>query len=206
MKIGIAVVLGALVLALYFFLSSGSSSDSSDSRSEPTPETSTSPVGRDKTTKARPITRPPPAIRHGATGDAGQVLRNYELHDGTRVTDHRDNPTEPNLDSYVVLPPGVSKVEPKTLVKVRRSLQPTMTRCIESHGQGAEEGARLQAFLTTSIQEENLRIDKVRVQISGLEASEALEKCVTEGVMGQEQSVAGARDVSAHRMVFPYDL
>jgi hypothetical protein len=169
MKIGIAVTLAALALALYFFLGPASSSSSSEPSSSESAASSapgsTPSAGSASTGEAK--ARPPAPIRHGAPTAEKKPVLSYELHDGTQVHDHRAKPSEPNLDGYVVLPKTVSKVTPETLVVVRKALRPAMTRCIETHGAGAEEGARIQASLIASIQSELLRIDKVRVQISG---------------------------------------
>lgn len=224
MKTGGMVAAGvALVAALYLILSSDLcssdlfSSDLFSSSSESTESTSGDTLAsvNDDSTKSGNDQRsangkgPVPAlaapIRHGAP-PAAKPVRSYELHDGTAVHDHRDKPSEPNLDGYVVLPKTVSKVQPETLTAVRRALRPAMQACIEQHGQGAAEGARIQASITASITEELLRIDKLRVQISGLEEQEDLRSCVSNKVLGHEQVIPGAQDVAAHRMIFPYDL
>lgn len=130
----------------------------------------------------------------------------YTRHDGVVVRDHRPNPSEPDLDAYVVLPPEASKVKPNTLVEVRRALREPMKACIDSHGEGAAEGAKLQLLLLTSIASERLSVDKVSLKIAGLASETDLRGCVEAAVLGYTQAVPGAEDVNIHRMVFRYDL
>ena len=148
----------------------------------------------------------------GEPGTVAEVTRTpgaptrYTRHDGVVVRDHRANPTEPDLHAYTVLPAGVSKVKPMTLVEVRKALRAPIKGCIAAHGTGAAKGGELQLLLLTSISSENLRVDKASSKISGLANEDDLRACVEQAVVGHQQTVSGAEDVNIHRMVFKYSL
>lgn len=148
----------------------------------------------------------------GAPGSNANVKRTpggaatYTRHDGVVVRDHRDNAPPPNLNAYADLPPEVSKVQSPTLMAVQMALRPEVTKCIESHSEGAAVDAKMQILLMTSISGEKLRVDEARVTISGLAAEEPLRSCVEKAVIGHEQAVSGHEDVVLHRMVFKYIL
>jgi hypothetical protein len=234
MKLGILAALIAVLVALYFvfgsdFLAPASSSavttsggdtsakgdgtspvhaprrHSADKSGEESPDDdddddeNAEPAGDEEVAKWAPGSGP------GVTRTRG-TSKVYTRHDGTIVRDHRPNPPPPDLDGYVVLPDAVSKVKSSTLVAVRRALRVGVTDCITSHGSGGADGAYLQLLLLTSIASENLRVDKTRVKISGLDQEDALRSCVEEATLGHEQAVAGAEDVNLHRMVFRYRL
>ena len=212
--ISIAGVL-ALAAALFFFFSSSSSSTDKD-EAKATSDSAVEPATGAQYVK--PVRagqgRPASPKRLGAApntepmSDEQWAKRSYELEDGTKVFDHRAKPSEPNAERYVVLPSALSKVQPDTVVAVRRALRPAMNECIATHGQGAVEGGKATATLLVSIEDELLRVDTVKVQIAGLDEAEeeALRACVSEGILGHEQVVEGSEDVKSHRMNFPYSL
>ena len=164
----------------------------------------------DKAPSSDPASDPEAVL--GAPGSNANVHRTpggavtYTRHDGVVVRDHRANPTPPNLDAYVDLPREVSKVQSPTLMAVQMALRPEVTKCLESHSEGAAPDAKMQILLMTSISSETLKVDQARVTISGLAAEEPLRSCVEGVVIGHEQAVAGHEDVVLHRMVFKYVL
>lgn len=231
MKLGILAALVAALVALYFvfgseFLAPASSNavtrgeGDTSAKGDQTPSVPAprrhsadkndeeSPAGRDESSEPaghEEVAAPVPGSVPGVTRTRG-TTQVYTRHDGTIVRDHRPNPSPPDLDGYVVLPDEVSKVKSSTLVAVRRALRAGVTDCITAHGGGGADGAYLQLLLLTSIASENLKVDKVRVKISGLDQEDALRSCVEDGTLGHEQAVAGAEDVNLHRMVFRYIL
>lgn len=227
------IVLGAVLAALLIYLMTGTSSpptssSSSKRASHPTSKASSQKGGKERLavparatqdelsqtqlptaqdsvpTSAQRASQAAPVVRQG--DHAEPVIREYVMADGTKMRDHRANPSKPRLDGYVVVPDSVSDVRPDTLVKVRTQLRPAMRECIRLNVENAEEGAKMQALLKVSIASEQLRVDDLRLTISGLENDDALRSCVTALVLGHEQEVPGAIDVLMHHMVFPYKL
>lgn len=203
-------IVAACALAFFWFRS-GSSSESPETKARTNEASSTSRAGSPS---------PPRRMRGGEndvvgprrySGDQNSSTgstRSYVRDDGTAVRDHRGGDREPNLDRRPTLPKELSKVQPETLRAVRLALRPAMKKCIAALGSGAEEGAKAQAVLTVSIQNEELNVDELDFQTEGLplESEASLRECAEAAMLGHKQPIAGSPDVQKHVMTFPYDL
>lgn len=207
----VAALAVAALIAIYVFSSSDGPKSAADKGSAAdNSEVAKNTNGGQDTRAGQGLPRPlrmageasePSELASGA-GDGRRYIRD----DGTVVRDHRAEAVSENFERRVTMPKSISPVQPETLAAVRGALRPAMGRCIEAHAPDAPEGSSAQAVLTVSIRDEALTVDTLELSTEGLSEDQALKACISNVMLGHQQVVAGAKDVDAHTMTFPYKL
>lgn len=204
--IGIAAALViAALLALYLL---GGSSDESESSVESSDSAGDTTAAKNRVGQGipRPLRMAGESLEPSEPSVRPGDHRTHVREDGTVVRDHRTSAVSEEVERRVTVPKALSPVQPETLAAVRTALRPGMQRCIKTHAAEAPEGASAQAVLTVSIVDEALTVDTLALSTEGLEDDEDLKACIRDVMQGHQQTVAGANDVAAHSMTFPYAL
>jgi hypothetical protein len=173
----------------------------------PAPVAGPPPVAPSTATSAPAPPRLPaePASPPGSAPTSGTVARTYTLPDGTRVRDHRENPTEP---FSIPSTPPQRRVEPMKsdqVARVHAELRPLTDACTaQVPAAEVAAGASVLVRLLVTVDGETLVVDEATVTAKGLgERAAAVEACVRERAASITMTIDHAA-MQRYPLTFPY--